>query len=191
MTESFTHYSDLQTALEALEPPLFPSEIHGGLCGLLSGKDSPDAADWINSLLPGLDDSNLLQRDVISLLRDVYSITVKQLNDPTCDFHLLIPGDDSPLAERVEALSDWCQGYLTGLTEGGVTNNDGLPEDVQEIMRDISQIAGAGSSFDLQESEENEEAYQELVEYIRVGALLINEELHPVKSAPEGEPVLH
>lgn len=188
MTDTFTHYSDLQQALENLEPPLYPSEVHGGLCGLLCGKGSPDAPAWLASLFPGLDEDNLLQRDAINLLQDVHNTTVQQLNDPTCDFHLLLPDDDAPLQERVEALGDWCQGFLAGLSLGGITDLNVLPQDVTEIIRDMNEIARAGSSYGLQETEEDEEAYQELVEYIRVGALLINEELHPVKSAP---PALH
>lgn len=191
MTDTFTHYSDLQQALEALEPPLYPSEVHGGLCGLLCGTGRPDAASWLGTILPGLDEENLLHRDAIALLKDVHNTTVQQLNDPTCDFHLLLPDDDVSLQDRVNALGDWCQGFLTGLSMGGVTDVEALPEDVAEIIRDMSQIAGASTSYDLQETEEDEEAYQELVEYIRVGTLLINEELHPVKTTPETDPVFH
>jgi yecA family protein len=188
MTDNFPEYSDLQQALEKLEPPLYPSEVHGGLCGLLCSTASQEPQHWLATIIPGLDEDNLLQRDAARLLMAMHTTTLQQLNDPTCDFHLLLPDDDAPILDRVDALGDWCQGFLTGLSMGGVTDLNALPQDAAEIIKDMTEIARAGSAYDLQGTEEDEEAYQELVEYIRVGALLINEELHPQKSTG---PVLH
>ncbi len=49
-------------------------------------------------------------------------------------------------------------------------------------MRDFAEIAGTG--FDVEIDETNETAYSEIVEYVRVGVLLINEELQPIKAPP-------
>jgi len=54
---------------------------------------------------------------------------------------------------------------------------------VREILRDLAEISKV--EFDVEGAGEAEEgAYAEIVEYVRVGVLLINEEMHPVKAPP-------
>ena len=85
----------------------------------------------------------------------------------------------------MHALGEWCQGFLSGLTLGGISDFDKLGTDAREVVEDLVEIARAGTSYHLEGSEEDEQAYAELMEYLRVGVLLINEELQPLKSAPE------
>jgi uncharacterized protein len=54
-----------------------------------------------------------------------------------------------------------------------------MPGDSSELMRDFIQISQA--AFDDEESENSEDDYMQLVEFVRVGTLLINEELQPIK----------
>jgi uncharacterized protein YgfB (UPF0149 family) len=121
----------------------------------------------------------------------LHEATQGQLNDPTCDFHLLLPGDDEAIALRVQALGDWCQGFLTGLALGGIKDLQALPDNVREIANDLLEIARAHSSYDLEEQEEDEQAYAELTEYVRVGVMLINEELHPALSVSGNQETRH
>ena len=37
------------------------------------------------------------------------------LDDGELKFEPLLPSDDAPLAEQVEALAVWCQGFLSGV----------------------------------------------------------------------------
>jgi len=92
------------------------------------------------------------------------------------EFMPLLPGDDSPIAQRVEALAAWCSGFLHGLGSGGLKEGSDLPEVVQEIVRDFVQMTQA--VVDPEETEEaNEEAYVELQEYLRASAQLVYETL--------------
>jgi hypothetical protein len=53
-----------------------------------------------------------------------------------------------------------------------------LPEEVVELLDDLGQIARV--DFELDDpNEEDQVAFEEVVEYIRVGTLLIHEELQP------------
>jgi len=64
-----------------------------------------------------------------------------------------------------------------------VREEKALPADVREILRDLVEISKV--AFEAAEAgEEEERAYAEIVEYVRVGVLLINEEMHPVKAPP-------
>ncbi len=65
-----------------------------------------------------------------------------------------------------------------------------LPADSGEVMRDLVEIARA-SSYDLSGGEEDEASYNELLEYVRTGVLLINEELNPTQAPPQGNTTLH
>jgi len=105
------------------------------------------------------DSGDLLAAEALEVFNQLHDTTRLQINDPNCEFQLLLPVDDDHIDNRVNALGDWCQAYLVGLAIGGV--KDFAP------------------------------AYAELVEYIRVGVLLINEELQPTKSSPQSESTLH
>lgn len=52
-----------------------------------------------------------------------------------------------------------------------------MPSDAQEIIGDLSEMARIDSAPEVNESSET--AFAELLEYIRVGVMLINEELRP------------
>ncbi|MCK4709578.1 MAG: UPF0149 family protein, partial [Gammaproteobacteria bacterium] len=65
-----------------------------------------------------------------------------------------------------------------------------LPTDTAELMRDFIDISQA--VFDDEEMESSEDDYMQLVEFVRVGVLLINEELQPMKmDSPVNTDQLH
>jgi uncharacterized protein YgfB (UPF0149 family) len=71
------------------------------------------------------------------------------------------------------------------MAEGGVRDVDGLPGDAAEVARDLLELSQAGS-FELDGGEEDEDAYVELVEYLRTATLLVMEELQPTSAPPLG-----
>jgi uncharacterized protein YgfB (UPF0149 family) len=92
-------------------------------------------------------------------------------------FQLLLPDDTAGLGARIEALASWCQGFLLGISHGGVSDIQALPGELPEIVEDFLNIARA-ENFELENEEEDEAAYMELLEYVRVGVQLFWEELH-------------
>jgi hypothetical protein len=95
---------------------------------------------------------------------------------------LLLPADDELLSSRTEALSQWCAGFLFGLALGGFREEVAMPDNVSEVMKDFSEISRAGFTSDATD-EADEAAYMEIVEYVRMGVLLLYEELQPVPTA--------
>lgn len=86
------------------------------------------------------------------------------------DFELLLPDDSVALDTRVTALAEWTQGFLVGVVEAGATWST-APAVVREVIADFAEIArlrGGGL-----EDEDDEGAYAELVEYVRMGVVLI------------------
>ena len=175
---SATSFSSLQESLERASASYPAAESHGTLCGAISIGAEQDGA-WLDHVLgedaqPG---AALEQcRRQLLALRDE---TRRQLNEGTLQFTPLLPGDTEPLNARTLALAGWCQGYLYGLGLGGERlQPETLGGEAGEVLRDLGEIALAG--FDAEEeSEENENAYAEIVEYLRVGVQLVYEELRP------------
>lgn len=178
------------TALDQLGSALSPAECHGTLVGLLSASGKADAPAWLAQVAPEAEAGDLLAQEANKVLMELFGETVRQMNDPGMEFEPLLLPDDEPIGDRVEALGEWCQGFIMGLSEGGLKNLKKLPGDAGEVVRDIVNISRAGS-YELSQDEEDEAAYAELVEYVRTGVLLLNEELHPIKAPPRGEHTLH
>lgn len=154
------------------------SDSHGFISGLIcaAGQASPD--QWEQQLLAGQDNENAK-----NLLQAHYTGLQAQLNSPDLDFEILLPHDEEDLKWRTSMLGQWCMGFLSGLGIGGLPDSDSLPEEVAELLEDLTQISRI--EFELDDpSEEDEVAFQEIVEYVRVGVLFTIEELQPLKPAP-------
>ncbi|HKK06763.1 MAG TPA: UPF0149 family protein [Gammaproteobacteria bacterium] len=166
------------------------AECQGHLCGVLCVRGTVDRTDWLANTLPDLAASESSAGGAAAVVAGLYDYTRQGLVDPTLDFQLVLPDDGTGIAERTHALGEWCQGFLGGLAESGLRDFDGLPGELPEITHDLVEIAQAGR-FEVQGDEEDEAAYAELVEYVRMAVLLMLEELQPNKTPPGGETALH
>ena len=94
-------------------------------------------------------------------------------------FEPLLPDDEEPTPVRAAALAHWCEGFLHGLVSaehGDALKERLAAEPLADIIRDMLEITRAGADEDG-DSDSDEEAYAELVEYLRVAAQLTYEEL--------------
>ena len=184
MTSDVFDCDYIESALQTLEADITPSEIHGTLCGMLCATGNTDAHSWFQSLIPATNESDLLAREARDTLIKLHDETRRQLNDPTCDFQLVLPDEQSDLDSRTLGLGDWCQGFVMGLMMSGLKDFRKLPENSAEAAQDIVEISRIGSKYQSEGNEDEAVALEELIEYVRVGVLLINEELHPSRAAP-------
>lgn len=190
MTDETDMIARVDSALEQVETEMEAEECHGTLTGLFCAKGVVTQEEWLEYIAHALDPSDLLAREALETFRTLYEKTRKELNDSVLDFHPLVPGDEASVEERIESLGEWVQGLLLGLSAGGVTELDKMPGDSGEILRDLIEIARAGS-YELDGDEEDESSFNELLEYVRTGVLLINEELHPTKAPPRTDVTVH
>jgi len=158
------------------------SEAHGMLSGTIcaAGKTSPGL--WLEYLLGEGNTLSAAASDSSDMLLTVQSELLLQFNDDAFGFGLLLPPDDVPLPHRTEALSQWCAGLLYGLALGGFREDVAMPDSVSEVMKDVYEISHARFDYDMMD-EADETAYMEIVEYVRMGVLLLYEELQPVPAA--------
>jgi len=176
-------YNSLNDALVKADAELSASESHGVLCGMLCAAGSIELSAWLDEVFEEMDLNNMLVKEASQLLVGLFNDTQTQLNDSDADFQLLMPDDDSSLAIRADALAAWCQSFTYGLANGGLKKDRELPEDTTELIRDMVEIARVGHDID-EEDDTDEESYMHLYEYVRMGVLLINEELQPSHVAP-------
>jgi len=175
-------FDTLDEALDRAGAEMGAAESQGLLCGMICGLGHGDRKAWGKLVLDEVDLNNVLAKECDAVLDGLFESTRQQLNDAVLEFEMLLPHEGDLLDIRVEALGEWCQGFLYGFGLGGVREKS-MPEDSRELLHDIAEIARAGQQ-DGDALEEDEEAYVALVEYVRLGVLLINEELHPVKASP-------
>ena len=174
---------ELEDTLLRLDSTMGAAESHGVLCAILCARGTADMSDWAGHVLGEQEQGNVVLKEALALLNVLYQVTLTQMNDSSCDFQLFLPDDDEDLRERVVALTDWCQGFVYGLAAGGISDSDVLPEDTMELVRDIIEISRADPETEANPTEEDEQAYVEIVEYLRTGILLISEELQPLQVA--------
>ncbi len=177
-------------ALERVRREIDAMECHGLVAGMLCARADLDEKGWLAYIAADQPPGDVLASEARDVLAALYAETVRQLASAVLDFQPLLPGEEADLEERVLGLGEWVQGFLLGLAEGGLKELDKLPEDSAEIIRDFAQIANAGGT-EFEEGEEDEEAFTQLLEYVRTGVLLVNEELNPTKAPPRGDATLH
>lgn len=176
-------FPEVARTLEDLSSSVPAAEAHGCLCGALCTTAHYSMERWLEEIIPDAD--KRADDDNQQALRLLYADTLKAVRGDEMDLELLLPDDDSPLEARAAALSLWCQGFLYGFGTGEPVKDDELPPNVGEVLRDLTHIGRA--SVELEGgSEEEEAAYTEVVEYVRVGVQLIHDELGELR---EGEGV--
>ncbi len=138
-----------------------PSELHGLLTGIVVVAQPPTSEEW-QAILARIG-FEPLPEDALRLLTEEAEDTAAALLDDTLDYAPLLPDDDHPLIERVEALANWCSGVLLGF---GLTGGQ-IRQDEAEILHSLSDVAGLLYS-DEDDDEEGEESYTDLVEFVRL-----------------------
>jgi hypothetical protein len=172
MTETQS-YTRLAAALRAIDADVSAAGAQGMLCGLFCSPNEPEAAQWIAQVLEGLSPKGDAAREVLEALTETYQDTQERLRNDSLEFEPLLPDDEAPLAERAQALGQWCEGLLFGLGVAGSHQPAELPREANEVVNDLTEIARVDT--DLTADEDNEMAFTELVEYLRAATLLLRE----------------
>ncbi len=143
------------------------AETHGILCGLLCTPQSFSLEEWFRHTLGETATKDGLAAKCQQQLVLVKNYTLEQLNSFNCEFMPLLPKDNIPLPERTQALGGWCEGFLFGLGLIDI-KMDYLSDSTKEFINDTISVSRIAQTED---SDELEEDYMQLVEYIRVGVM--------------------
>ncbi len=194
MSFEIPNYDVLDRALAVNDADVGPSEAHGLLTGLLCGAGEFPVAVWGQQVFETVSESGQQpwgsDQECGPMMEGLYQATQQGLFDEELGFDLLLPDDDRELAIRIEELAVWGQGFMAGLGLAGERDWDALSEECNEAMRDVAQVGQISVEGD---SEEDEQAYMEVVEYLRMAILLIHAELQaiPAPSPVSGSTHVH
>jgi uncharacterized protein len=178
-------YESVAQSLRELTSDVDAAESHGMLCGMLCNPEPFDGDAWLRHVLgyaPTQRLSDLPQ--TIALLAMVAS-TIRALKEDDFGFDLLLPDDADSLSTRALALGAWCRGFLSGFGLHGAGAR--LNAEGREFLRDLDKI-GQVSALEAQ-GDDGERAYVEVVEYARVGAMMLHEEFRTLFA--DSQPSLH
>lgn len=168
---SLPTYTEVANALNKSPAKLSAAQAHGVMCGLLCATNDQAGTLWLTIIFG---DKKKHKPDEV--LHQLYEESYQQLNDFSFEFSLLLPEEEVDINQRAEALGLWCQGFLTGLDQAKVPIQNRAPDEITEALNDLIEIAKVNYG-DIVDNEEDETAYFELVEYVRLAVLMIFQEL--------------
>ena len=183
-TSKLPSYEAITTALQDCGAPFDPAEVHGLISGILTAtRDLGASMNSLRDFIAPAEDVDTATADDASyqnglaILVQLCRTTADQLADHNFDFQLLLPNDETSLTIRTESVGFWCQGFVSGLGEGRLPlDTENHSTELNDIIHDLSAIAQIDST-DVVDSEEEEVAYTELVEYVRVAVMTIYTDL--------------
>ena len=198
MVELTIDHNELDAALHRCGSTWNAGQTHGLLCSRLALAGAEGASRWLAQVLADTDPENTLCTECRAMLEALCTSTWQQLSERQSDFMLLLPDDDDSAQVRTEAMGQWCEGFLHGLVSE--THADELREclasdPLSDIIKDLLEITRASVGEEADE-QATDNAFAELVEYLRVAAQLTYEELaefrEPSSIQPQfNSPTLH
>jgi len=169
-------HSQIDQALSEHRIGINASELHGSLCGYLCAGGAAGTNAWCEALaLEALQDLLSDNADARRTFGQFFDQSRARLFDPQLGFEPLLPDSERPLSDRAAALVEWCRGFVGGLGLAGNDGADGLSDDGQEVLADLSRFAA--SDLEAGDSDEDDADFTEVFEYVRMGALLLQAEL--------------
>ncbi len=172
MNETPLTHAELDSVLARLRLGVGASDLHGSLTGYLCAGGSAGPSGWPDALQLDADFEGW--RDDPIFVR-LYRCCSEQLADDDLGFEPLLPDDEQPLAQRGDALVEWCRGFLGGVGLAGAASSPALSDDAIEILADFSSIAA--TAFDYDDNDGDETALVEVLEFVRIGVLLLHTEM--------------
>ncbi|MGH8251639.1 MAG: UPF0149 family protein [Steroidobacteraceae bacterium] len=171
-------YAALQSALDRMTLGIGAAEAHGWLCGALCVREPYGPSAWQADLAQG---TAIAGARKAAVLAAVHRDTLEALRAPDFAFVPLLPGDDAPLSERIEALASWCSGFLYGMATGPSGEAVMRRGEIGEFVRDLTEISRADARQGAAGAS-GESDFTELQEFVRAGAQLAWEELADLRA---------
>ena len=148
---------------------LSAAEAHGLATGMLCVSDQTESTYWLAELMQN--EAPVSSNDSDILIR-LFEETRRLIASNEFDFDLFLPEDEVALTDRVEALSNWCRGFLFGV--GSLATVTNWSKDTREILKDITEFTKLDTEV---EGEEDERDFVEITEFLRSAILLLRDEL--------------
>ncbi|WP_421848994.1 UPF0149 family protein [Marinomonas sp.] len=156
-----------------------PSELHGQLCGYLASGVTLPLEDWLSMVVEFCDIEGWKDDASRAVIVELYTATLTLLQNGEFALVPSISDEDAELCERGVTLAQWAHGFLAGYGLSGQKND--LSDDTKQILRDFANISGMQAEMRaLEDNNDNEADLTELVEYVRLSAMMLYTEHHDI-----------
>ncbi len=182
-------YEQFSTMLQQNDIIVDAAEVHGILTGMLCGGMNLDDQEWIQALSDVIHQGDSLAPVCLQHITDMYNKLCQELIEADFALVMCLPDDSSPINDRGAALVNWVQGFLLGfgLHQADLT---ACSDEVKEALDDFTQIVKLDEKMD--ETEQAEQDFFEVVEYVRVSAMICFNELgKSLIDSRQQSPVMH
>lgn len=177
-------YASVAAAIKRCGLSQGPSEVQGFALGLFAAGVSEAHRVWQQELYSDFDTNDVLAGECRTILERVFASVFVSPVATDAQLTLLLPEDIVVDAARLAAVRDWCQGFLYGFGLGGEAVAQRLSPQARELLADIAEVARLDTAT-ASDSKENQSALIEIEEYLRVGAVLIRDDLDDTRRQDE------
>lgn len=156
-----------------------PAELHGQLCGYLASGVTLRLEDWLAMVVEFCDIEGWKEDASRAAIVELYTSTLTLLQNGEYALVPCISDDDAELCERGVTLSQWAHGFLAGYGLSGQKKE--LSDETKQVFRDFANISGMQAEMRvLEDNNDNETDLTELVEYVRLSAMMLYSEHYEV-----------
>ncbi len=174
-------FATVSKTLAAAASDIPTAYLHALWCGLVVGGQYCSPKEWVALASGDGEFWNSLTPEAKQIILQIAEGTLLQLEDPDFTLMLLLPDDDSSALEsRVEALTEWCLGFIIGFDKKKQPVL--LEGDAAQALADLTKISEM--ECDVEETEEDEQSYTELVEFVRVSVMMIHQMIQEKQPNP-------
>ena len=171
-------YQAFADHLKSLEVLATPAELHAQASAMLCFNADIQYKHWLQITMADFCLSETTPQAVSEVFSAVFELAQKELKDNQYGYSLMLPGDQVALNVRLKAVADWVQAFLSGLGQAGLSHA-GLSAESREFMQDLNAIGQMDDQVEGLDSDEMD--YQQVVEYIRCGVMLLYTELNHIQ----------
>lgn len=170
----FDQLADIYWRLGVMQAP---SHLQGYWIGRLAVGDSVEPVQCLSQTALVIDAVEPPNDDESPVLLALYGACQSSLKEEV-NIQLLMPDDEAEISQRIDAVGQWCEGFLAGFAQGGkdIQHNKGqqaYSKEVSEALGDIASISQISLSDEDDDAEQREQNFVEIIEYLRVAATTI------------------
>lgn len=173
--EEILDFYEFGQDLKTMEALTSAAEAHGILCGQLCAGSRLTGVGWLKQYLPMLGIKREPWEALTQRLYGLRHFCEEDLESHDLEFALLLPDDEEKIEVRLNALSEWCSGFLAGFGSIGLPAAP-LPDEVGAAIKDLQAISQVDVASGEETGEEGENDYFEVAEYVRMAVIGLYQE---------------
>lgn len=149
------------------------SELHGLLTGLVAGGMFKESNDYLHHMAELFNNGLTVKGSLKSASEQLVNEIFDQFESEDMSFELLLLDEDESLSDQAVELLNWVQYFLVGF---GFNQRDlkTASNELREIIEDFTNITRMDTELD--DSNETQADFYEIIEFIRVSAILCHQE---------------